>query len=59
MPRWLSLLLAAVVCVVIALVLAPYIPEPGDDVVAIFAWFGAAICAVLAVIQLVRGGAQL
>ena len=59
MPRWLSMLLAAAVCVVVALVLAPYIPEPGGSVVAVIAWIGAALCAVLAVVQLVRGGANL
>jgi hypothetical protein len=53
------MLLAAAVCVVVALVLAPYIPEPGGSVVAVIAWIGAALCAVLAVVQLVRGGANL
>lgn len=57
MPRWLSLLLGAVICVVVALVLAPYLPEPGASVVAVIAWIGAAVCAVLAVLHLVRGGA--
>lgn len=57
MPRWLALLLAAVVCVLVALVLAPYIPHPGDTIVAVFAWFGAVACAVLALVQLIRTGA--
>lgn len=59
MPRWLSMLLAAAVCVVVALVLAPYIPEPGGAIVAVIAWIGAAVCAVLTVVYLVRGGANL
>lgn len=58
MPRWLSLLVAAVICIVIALVLAPYIPTPGDSLVSILAWIGAALCLVLAVVDLVRGGAR-
>ncbi len=59
MPRWLSLLIAAAVCIVIALVLAPYIPDPGDTLVAIIAWIGAAVCLIYSVVLLVRGGATL
>jgi len=54
MPHWLGLILGAVVCVLIALLLAPYIPDPGDSIVAILAWIGAAVLAILAVISLVR-----
>jgi hypothetical protein len=56
MPRWLACLIGAVVCVLIALILAPYIPDPGDQIVAIIAWVGAAVLAIIAVLQLVRGG---
>jgi hypothetical protein len=59
MPRWISLLIAAVVCVLIAVLLAPYIPSPGDQLVAIIAWIGAVVCAIVAVIHLVRGGVGL
>jgi hypothetical protein len=53
---WLGYLLGAVVCLLIALLLAPYIPAPGDHIVSILAWIGAAVCAVLAVVGLVRTG---
>lgn len=55
MPGWLSYLLGAVVAVLIALLLAPIIPEPGGQLVAIIAWIVAAILAVLALVALVRG----
>ena len=56
MPRWISLLIAAAICIVIALVLAPYIPTPGDTLVAVIAWIGAAICMIYAIVLLVRTG---
>ena len=54
MPHWLGLILGAVVCVLIALLLAPYIPDPGGQIVEILAWIGAVVLAILAVIGLVR-----
>lgn len=59
MPAWLSYLIAAVVCVLIGALLAPYIPAPGSTIVAIVAYIAAAICAIYAVVALVRGGPRL
>ena len=55
MPRWLACFLGAIVCVLVALLLAPYIPDPGDAIVAICAWIAAAVLAVLGLVALVRG----
>jgi len=55
MPAWVSYLVACVIAVIIALVLAPYIPSPGDTIVSIIAWLVAAVCAILALVSLLRG----
>jgi hypothetical protein len=55
MPAWLAYLVAAVIAIVIALVLAPYIPSPGDAIVSIIGWIVAAVCAILALVSLLRG----
>lgn len=48
-------LLGAVVAVLVALLLAPLIPEPGGSIVAVVSWIVAAILALLGVVALVRG----
>ena len=55
MPAWLSYALGAVVALLIALLLAPIIPSPGDSIVAILGYIVAAILAVLALVALLRG----
>lgn len=60
LPRWMSLLLGAVVAVLVAVLLAPYIPAPGAQIVAVIAYIAAAVLAILGVLALVRGdGARL
>jgi hypothetical protein len=58
-PAWIRYLIAAVVCVLIAVLLAPVIPYPGSTIVAVVAWIGAAVAAIYAVVALVRGGPRL
>lgn len=55
MPTWLSYALGAVVAILIAVLLAPEIPDPGGRIVAIISYIVAAILAVLALLALVRG----
>ena len=55
MPAWLSYIVGAVVAVLIALLLAPLIPEPGGQIVSVLAWICAAILAILALVALLRG----
>ena len=55
MPVWLSYVLGAVVAVLIALLLAPLIPEPGGQIVAVISWIAAALLAILALVSLFRG----
>ena len=55
MPAWLSYVIGCVIAVLIALLLAPLIPHPGDTIVSILAWICAAILAILALVALFRG----
>jgi hypothetical protein len=54
MPTWAAYVIGAVIAALIAIFLAPVIPNPGDNVVAILAWIVCAICAILALVSLVR-----
>jgi len=54
-PAWLSYVLGSVIAVLIALLLAPLIPEPGGHIVSILAWVVAAVLVVLALVALLRG----
>ena len=54
MPSWLSYFIGAVIAVLVALLLAPVIPSPGDQLVAIVAWIAAVILAILGIVALVR-----
>ena len=54
MPAWLSYVVGCVIAVLIALLLAPLIPSPGDQIVAVIAWIVAAILAILALVALLR-----
>lgn len=54
MPAWVSYLIGALVAALIAIFLAPIIPDPGDRIVAIVAWIVCAILVVLALLTLVR-----
>jgi len=51
----LSYVLGSVIAVLIALLLAPLIPEPGGHIVSILAWVVAAVLVVLALVALLRG----
>lgn len=53
--NWLGCLIAGVICLVIAIVLPPYIPEPGGQLVQIFGYLAAVILIILAIAALVRG----
>lgn len=55
MRSWIGCLIGAAICVLIALVLAPFVPDPGGHIITIIAWFGAVILAVLAIYYLVTG----
>ena len=56
-PAWARYLLGALVAVLIAVVLAPLIPHPGDTVVGLIAWLAAAACLVGAVLAALRNPA--
>lgn len=55
MPAWISYLIGAVVAILIALLLAPLIPDPGGHIVAIIAWIVAVVLIILGLVYLVRG----
>jgi multisubunit Na+/H+ antiporter MnhE subunit len=54
-PTWLSCILGAVVAALIAILLAPYIPTPGDHIVSIACWFVAVALLICALVAIVRG----
>jgi hypothetical protein len=54
--NWVGCLIGGVVCILIAILLAPYIPAPGGALVAIICYIAAAVLLILAVVGLVRGG---
>lgn len=54
MPTWLSYILGAVVAALIAILLAPLIPDPGDRIVDVLAWIVCVLLAVLALVALIR-----
>ena len=54
MPTWLSYILGAVIAALVAILLAPLIPDPGDRIVAIVAWIVCALLAVLGLVALIR-----
>lgn len=54
MPTWLSYFLGAVVAALVAIFLAPIIPNPGDQIVSIFAWIVCVILVVLGLVWLLR-----
>ena len=54
MPVWLSYILGAVIAALIAIFLAPVIPNPGDQIVSVLAWIVAVILIVLGLVALVR-----
>ena len=53
-PAWARYLLGALVAVLIALLVVPLIPAPGDTVVGLIAWVAAAACLVGAVLAALR-----
>lgn len=53
--NWVGCLIGAVVCILIAVLLAPFIPYPGGTLIAIVAYIAAAILLILCVVDLVRG----
>lgn len=54
MPAWLSYLLGAVVAALVAILLAPLIPAPGGQIVAVVAWIVCAVLVVLGLVALIR-----
>jgi multisubunit Na+/H+ antiporter MnhE subunit len=54
MPTWLSYILGAVIAALVAILLAPLIPDPGDRIVAIVAWIVCVLLAVLGLVALIR-----
>lgn len=54
MPTWLAYFVGAVIAALIAILLAPYIPSPGDHIVAVIAWIVCVILTVLGLFWLVR-----
>lgn len=54
MPAWVSYLIGALVAALIAIFLAPIIPDPGDRIVAIVAWIVCVILVVYGLVLLVR-----
>lgn len=58
LPRWAACLVGAIVCVLIAWLLAPLMPAPAGGFVSVIAWIGAVILAILAVFYLVSGGTR-
>jgi hypothetical protein len=42
--------------VLVALLLAPLVPDPGGHIVSVIAWVVAAVAAILGVVALVRSG---
>lgn len=53
--NWLGCLLAAVLCLLIAIFVPPYIPHPGDAIIQILGYIAAVILFILAILGLVRG----
>lgn len=54
MPRFVALLLGAVVAALIALFLSPVFPPPLDQIIYWLAWIAALVLAVMAVLDLAR-----
>ena len=54
MPTWLSYILGAVIAALVAILLAPLIPDPGGRIVAIVAWIVCVLLAVLGLVALIR-----
>ena len=55
MPAWLSYTLGCVIAILVALLLAPLIPSPGDQIVQVIAWCATVLLAILALVSLFRG----
>ena len=51
----LSYILGIVVCVLVAVWLAPLIPQPGGQIVSVLAWIVAVVLAVLLLVNLITG----
>lgn len=55
---WLYNLIGLVVAVLVATLLAPLIPSPGSQIVAVLAWIVAVVFAILLLVGLLRGGSS-
>lgn len=55
LPRWAACLIGAVVCILVALWLAPLVPAPAGAIVSVLAWIGAVVLLVMAVLALMTG----
>lgn len=54
MPQWATYLIGAVVAALVAILLAPLVPEPGGHIVAIVAWIVCVVLILLGLLALVR-----
>ena len=53
--NWVGCLIGAVVCLLIAIFVPPYIPEPGGKLIEIIGYIAAVVLFILAILGLVRG----
>lgn len=53
--NWVGTLIGGIVCLLIAIFVPPYIPDPGGVIVQIIGYIAAVILFVLTVLHLVRG----
>lgn len=53
--NWIGTLIAAVICLLIAIFVPPYVPEPGGVIIMIVGYIAAVILFILTILALVRG----
>ncbi|MFA7264862.1 MAG: hypothetical protein WC054_00880 [Candidatus Nanopelagicales bacterium] len=53
--NWIGCLIGAVICLLIAIFVPPYIPAPGGSIVMIIGYIAAVVLFILAILGLVRG----
>jgi uncharacterized protein YacL len=53
--NWVSTLIGAVIALLIAILVPPYLPHPADTIISILAWIVCVILFVLTLVSLLRG----
>jgi hypothetical protein len=53
--NWVGSLIAAVICLLIAIFVPPYIPAPGGSIIMVIAYIAAVALFIIAILALVRG----